>query len=228
MSNNFWDMTGVLVLNKVTPVIKALFGAFELDPTYPGDGRAYIANMAESTNATWAAVLENLQELADELDLTLDTEDDQNMAETASKTLTALATYFKVGQPETLVANLGLTKPSDFEQDVDLATLFAIAKAFDDGHGLTAYAPEGCWHCDRPRLYEFGGSGEYRSSNVYVYANSTHCLELGKELDESLSSGDTDGAARTIREEVARLLTGIADESVRAKVQHKLAELVAA
>jgi len=38
MSNNYSDATGVLVLDRITPVITALFGGFNLDETYPGDG----------------------------------------------------------------------------------------------------------------------------------------------------------------------------------------------
>ena len=33
MANNYYDATGVLMLNRITPVITALFGAFELDET---------------------------------------------------------------------------------------------------------------------------------------------------------------------------------------------------
>jgi hypothetical protein len=42
MAQNYYDGTGVLVLDKVTPVIRGLFGLFRLDETYPGDGRVYI------------------------------------------------------------------------------------------------------------------------------------------------------------------------------------------
>nr|WP_228384562.1 hypothetical protein [Rhodocyclus gracilis] len=64
MANNYYDMTGVLVLDKVTPVIKALFGEFELDENDPGNGQAYIANISESSSCSWDSVLENLQDLA--------------------------------------------------------------------------------------------------------------------------------------------------------------------
>ena len=33
MSNNYYDATGVLVLDRITPVMTALFGGFNLDET---------------------------------------------------------------------------------------------------------------------------------------------------------------------------------------------------
>lgn len=50
MANNYYDATGVLVLERVTPVITTLFGAFNLDADYPGNGQAYIARIAESND----------------------------------------------------------------------------------------------------------------------------------------------------------------------------------
>src|SRR5471032_878250 len=98
MANNYYDMTGVLVLNKVTPVIKALFGPFNLDETYPSNGQAYIANISESSNCSWDAVLENLQDLTAELDLALPDDAEDNVAEH----LRLLAVHFSAVQEEGL------------------------------------------------------------------------------------------------------------------------------
>ena len=54
MANNYYEATGVLVLDRVTPVIQALFGAFALDESHPGNGQAYIAQIAETTNPAMA------------------------------------------------------------------------------------------------------------------------------------------------------------------------------
>ncbi len=35
MANNYYEATGLLSLERVTPVIVALFGAFHLDANYP-------------------------------------------------------------------------------------------------------------------------------------------------------------------------------------------------
>lgn len=57
MSNSYYDLTGVLRLKQVTPIIKALFGGLSLDPDYPGNGEAYFARMSvkslESPTQPW-------------------------------------------------------------------------------------------------------------------------------------------------------------------------------
>ena len=56
MANNYYEATGVLVLDRVTPVIQALFGAFALDESHPGNGQAYIAQIAETTRKVTALI----------------------------------------------------------------------------------------------------------------------------------------------------------------------------
>ena len=63
MANNYYEGTGVLVLDHVTPVIKALFGTFALDESHPGNGQAYIALIAETNDPRWTDVLDGLEEL---------------------------------------------------------------------------------------------------------------------------------------------------------------------
>lgn len=69
MANNYYDATGVLMLERVTPVITALFGSFNLDESYPGNGQAYIARISESNDPQWSDVLEALTDLAAQFDL---------------------------------------------------------------------------------------------------------------------------------------------------------------
>src|SRR3989344_1816424 len=69
MANNNYDATGVLILDRVTPVITALFRAFRLDAIYPGNGQAYIARTSEVSSPSWNTVLDGLIALAAELDL---------------------------------------------------------------------------------------------------------------------------------------------------------------
>ncbi|MCV4078967.1 hypothetical protein OD785_32650 [Pseudomonas aeruginosa] len=67
MANNYYEATGLLSLERVTPVIVALFSAFHLDANYPGSGRAYIARIAETNDPQWDDVLEGLTGLAEQL-----------------------------------------------------------------------------------------------------------------------------------------------------------------
>ena len=218
MANNYNNMTGVLVLDKVTPVISALFGDYNLDAAYPGNGEAYIAKISESNSCTWDGVLENLQGLAEKLGL------DVENIETVKDALEILAKHFKVEQDESLA---DLIEQQPFEDDADLDVLFTIARFFDDGHGLKAYKTEESWRCDRPRLFEFGGAGAFTGLHVSTGSSSGQAVRIGETLEAALAAGHLDTAAEAVRETVDNLLAGIRDETARTQVRSKLAQLLA-
>lgn len=221
MANNYYDMTGVLVLNKVTPVIKALFGPLELDENHPGNGIVYIANISESTSCSWDSVLENLREVAEGLGLSLP----EDAEDSAEEHLNMLATHF-CADGNTDIANL--IEMTDFEDDADVDTLFTIALAFDDGHGLKSYKTEASWHCSKPRLFEFGGAGDFRGLHISIGDSSDRVAALGEALDDALTSDDTDKAAEILYRKVESTLNGVFDEIKRSDMRSKLSALLAA
>lgn len=220
MAKNYYDMTGVLVLDKVTPVIKALFGVFELDENYPGNGEAYIACISESSSCSWDSVLENLHGLAVDLP-GLVPENEQ----TVDDVLYVLADHFKANQNEELA---NLIEHSDFDGDAELDSLFTIARAFDDGHGLKAYKAEAAWRCSKSRLFEFGGSGDFSGTHFAVGWSSPQVLQFGEALEAALVAGNTNAAAETILERVGSFLAGIHAENARTEVRSKLIKLLSA
>lgn len=221
MANNYYDMTGVLVLNKVTPVIKALFGPLELDENHPGNGIVYIANISESTSCSWDSVLENLRELAERLGLSQPEDAEDEIEEY----LNVLATHF-CAESNTEIANL--IEMTDFENDADVDTLFTIALAFDDGHGLKSYKTETSWHCSKPRLFEFGGAGDFRGLHISMGDSSDRTAALGEALDDALTSDETDKAAEILYRKVEGILNGVFDEIKRSAMRSKLSALLAA
>jgi hypothetical protein len=221
MANNYYDMTGVLVLNIVTPVIKALFGPLELDENHPGNGIVYIANISESTSCSWDSVLENLRELAERLGLSQPEDAEDEIEEY----LNVLATHF-CAESNTEIANL--IEMTDFENDADVDTLFTIALAFDDGHGLKSYKTETSWHCSKPRLFEFGGAGDFRGLHISMGDSSDRTAALGEALDDALTSDETDKAAEILYRKVEGILNGVFDEIKRSAMRSKLSALLAA
>jgi hypothetical protein len=221
MANNYYDMTGVLVLNIVTPVIKALFGPLELDEHHPGNGIVYIANISESTSCSWDSVLENLRELAERLGLSQPEDAEDEIEEY----LNVLATHF-CAESNTEIANL--IEMTDFENDADVDTLFTIALAFDDGHGLKSYKTETSWHCSKPRLFEFGGAGDFRGLHISMGDSSDRTAALGEALDDALTSDETDKAAEILYRKVEGILNGVFDEIKRSAMRSKLSALLAA
>jgi hypothetical protein len=222
MADTYFDMTGVLGLERITPVIQALFGPFELDGEYPGGGEAYIARIAHQTSASWEAVRENLEGLATGLlGLDLDMLDEPPRVE---HLIQALAEHFGANGNEQLS---NLVAHGSFEDEADLDALFVIAQAFNDGHGLRFIKSESSWHCSRPKLFEFGGAGCFIGRHASVFGNSTEIAEFGQELDQALAGGDTAEAASVLRKRLGDTLAGIACANARAAVQSTLAVLLA-
>lgn len=202
MANNYYDATGVLVLGQVTAVIEALFGNFNLDKDYPGNGEVYIARTSEDCDPQWDDIRENLESLCSDLGLVLPSDADESIEEY----LYALATHFGAdGNVE--IGNL--IENHEFENSAELDVLYMLATAFDDGHSLKAMKIEGCWHSDRPRLFEFGGDGEYMGRHYAVCSSSTTALNLGENVDTAIEAGDMGKVAETFLAQFNRLLSGL-------------------
>lgn len=216
MANNYYDATGVLILDRVTPVITALFGAFKLNETYPGDGEVYIARISESDDPQWDDVLDRLADLANALGRPLPAGYEVSI----EGYLRALAIHFQAEDREDLEH---LIQHHSFEESADLEALFLIATCFDDGHGLTAIKFEGAWHCDKPRLFEFGGEGAFISREIVLYGTSSVALEVGHGVREALLQGNLDEAVNWLTRDLNRLLSGIRDDDTREALRRKLA-----
>ncbi len=220
MATHYYEGTGVLMLDRVTPVIKALFGAFALDENYPGDGLAYIARIAETNDPQWSDVLDNLGSLAAQLGIPVPDGDAPMLA----PLLERMAVHFGTDQDEELE---NLIEHHRFEDSADLEALLLIATCLNDGHNLVAIQFEGCWHCSKPRLFEFGGDGCYLSRELKVSRSSTQALQLGEQLRKAILAADAEEASALIALEAASLLAGIRDEPFRMTVRHRGAERLA-
>lgn len=211
MAQNYYDATGTLELSKVTPVIKALFSGFKLDESYPENGEAYIALITEDNAPNWDDIREALAELADGLGVPPSSVDDGYSGQ-----LHALCKYFS-DEADELVSEL--TGAND---SVWVGDLFEIAQKLDDGHGLKAVKFEGAWHCNKPRLFEFGGDGLYLSKDCHIDSSSTRAITVGKALQAALDGNDLDKAAELVLAQAKLLLGGIRDEGKSREVTQKL------
>lgn len=217
MADNYYAATGVLVLDRVTPVITALFGAFNLDASHPGDGRAYIAHSSDS-DPQWSDVADGLADLAAHLDLLAPSDDEPPTMESL---LNALSKHFGAEQNATLQQ---LIRHQSFDDEADLETLRVIAGCFDDGHHLIAIEIEGCWSCSKPRLFEFGGNGRFLSQELSLVIDSSHALVLGEELHTALRADDVEATAVCIARETRNLLASIHDPALLARVRARAIE----
>jgi hypothetical protein len=219
MANSYYDCTGALVLGQVTPVIKALFGAFNLEAGEPGSGEMSIAKISESDSLTWDDLLDNFDELIAQLSIQVPDQPYQTVPEY----LGILAKHFGTADDKFIQE---LSQRDDFEDDPSLGTLFALADRFDDGHGMKAMNLEGCWHSDRPSLFAFGGDGAYHSRNFRHSVSSSDARELGAAMDAALANDDLDAAAGRIMKEVDNILKSVTDARLRDELTAKLASLM--
>lgn len=224
MATSYYDMTGVLVLDKITPVIRALFGAFALDEKEFENGQVYIADISATQDHKWTCVHDNLLALAGSLGLDI-AGIKPAAAEEVEAVISLLATHFKADGNTDL---LNLIDHTDFDEDADLEAVFTLARAFDDGHGLKGFKTEAAWHSDRPRLFEFGGSGTFHGSHFMTGSSSRGAVNLGQTVDDALGAGDTDTAAKVLAVKVKNLIDGIQSTGVRADVRDKVMQLLAA
>lgn len=217
MANNYYDATGTLVLDKVTPVIKALFRGFDLDENGPGDGAIYIATISEDNDPHWDGIREALAELTEELGLT----PTQGLDDDTDDWLRALCAHFGAKDDELFSEIAG------FEDSVCVGDVFKIAQQLDDGHGLKAVKLEGCWHCSKPRLFEFGGDGQYITNDCYVRVASGEAIEFGIALQTALDGGNLDNVAAVAFVQIDKVLGSIQDDGTRNAVRQKLAAKLA-
>jgi len=223
MANDYYDATGVLMLERVTPVITALFGGFDLDESYPGDGQAYIARLSESSDPQWSDVLEALTDLASQLDLPVP-DDDDSENDPMGTIIEVLAKHFGTDQNPELQ---NLVEHHQFEDSADLEALMLIASCFNDGYNLAAIQFEGCWYCSKPRLFEFGGNGCYLSREVRFISSSSQALQLGDQLRKTIVAADIEEASALIALETINLLAGVSDEPFRMNLRRRVAERLA-
>ncbi len=227
MANNYYDATGVLVLDRVTPVISALFGRFRLEGSHPGNGRAYIARLSEAHVPEWDGVLLDLITLAAQLDLPAPESDDaQDDSDDVSiqVILDLLASRFGAQEDTDL---LNLIEHHGFKGEADLEALFLLATAFDDGHRLVAIEFEGSWSCSKPLLFEFGGAASFLSREVRVFRGSSTAIPLGQALRKAVVDHDPETAAALIDKETQGLFAGIQDDHFRMGVRQRVAERLA-
>lgn len=217
MSNTYSDATGVLLFSgpsKITPVIRMLFAPFKLDeePELPGTEH-YVAVLAEDNNYDWDRYVDELAEAAEQqLGLIIE----EALAPVAL--LRTIAVHFQV-EIEDLLGSM------EFDNFVLLSDLVALALRFQDGHNLIGLSLEGCWHCDKPRLWEFGGWSTYASARYILALSTPEVSAFARTMDAHILEGAAP-VARSLSKFVKELIDGIVDQRLRAKVVPELIALL--
>lgn len=230
MADSYYEGTGVLVLQQVTPVIKALFAGFQLDPRYPGNQQAFIAMQSFEGLPEWDNTHKSLVALAHELNLSGIDEDAP-----IESLLARLGEHFLAKRHGVDICATReafddvvqtLLKSIDFDDPPGLKDLFVLAHLLDDGHGLERIEFEAGRTCSKLWLGEFGGDGLFISKEVELHSDSGSAILLGRALLAALRNHDTELAAKHLLSDVCGNLDAISSEQQRGLVRSALARLL--
>jgi hypothetical protein len=211
MAISYYQMTGVLTLERVTPVITALFDGFHLEADTLGKGRALISLKAGEYYPRWEKIVAELSRLAVDLGvLPRETEQTADL----ETVLSVLAVHFQVEQDVQ-----GRIEQALFADCADLDSLFALATRFNDGHQLTAIETNASWLYTVPRLFRFDADLSFLSGNVRLFEQSHRIRAVACALDAALQNGDVAEASRLVVRETVRLLDCIQDSQTREAVR---------
>lgn len=226
MANNYYQATGIVYADKATPVLKALFEAYEFCDDFPGKGEFYINIDYEMSVLSFECGLYNaLADLAIELKLEIPPvgEEAQDMLKDTIRHLEYLATHFNtVGTPEyrTLIDALpGMADDVIVMPDA----LYRIARVLDDGHGIMGVAYQGAWTCSKPRLDNFGGDTTVAGNGVTFYTSTSPLNLLGKELIKPENIADPAKLAGLLYPGIDQQLSPFTDETYNAPIKKAVA-----
>jgi hypothetical protein len=233
MAENYEDVVGVLKLKQVTPVIRALFGCYNLNETYPGNGEVYIARSTKAPRVTtWGEMIPDLKLLCDSLGVAFPVfdEDEYGISEASfgmnfPQIFSNLFEYFnKAGHLKTtkLLDFIDFLKTVESYDAPEIKELYELAVLMNDGHGLESYQVDAAWHSSRLDLYDFGGWSEYQSSNYFLYSSSTTAGKDGPRISQALANERYDQAATHILQATDRMLYGITPPAARRQVGREL------
>ena len=222
MSQTNIEMTGVLVCESVTPIIQTLFEGFNVSDNYPGNGRFHIAQFKDGAPPSWERVIDDLVDLAEELNIELPEDlDDEYSPEKAEIVISLFGDHFGASGNTDL---MNFIENYGFNDGAEIEVLFFLAKIFNDGHKLKAYSIQTAWYCSRPELDEFGGSGDFEGTHFESHGTSAKVCQLGETIEQALEDGNLLVAANHLSANIKSLLNGVKDAEVRELVRVMLIE----
>ena len=220
MANTYYDATGVLTFNGpavITPVIRLLFNPYNLDDESRGDGdtERTIAQCSEEFSYLWDGYLEGLAEDANKLiGIAIPEGSDSVLI------LKTIGLHFGVDLT-------GFIEDIDFDGMVGIDSLVTLARLLPDGHNLAGFSLQGAWHCDRPRLWEFGGWCTHQSEQYAIDRSISADLDFARAFGTALVS-DRMAASELLYRHIAPYFDGIVCQQVRADLRRRVGERLCA
>lgn len=217
MKNIHYDAYGVLKLDTITPIISTLFHGYKLEKSHLNDD-VYVSQLSSRSKANWNDLMFALVNLAKQRNLSLPSDYPLNAV------LKGFAQHFGVDSQSELTAFI---EQGHFSNTPEIADLFLLATAFDDGHHLTTIQYTSLWYCSRSPSLQFGHDNYFLSKEVRLFATSTHTHVLGEKLRNAALTNAVAECAHLLIDELLHSLSGICNTSLRADIHRHIAERLA-
>ena len=223
MANNFQDGTGLLYLEKRTPIIDALFGAYRLR-TYE-DRQDVLAFSTEDEESDWDEVLARLLEVARAIGCVVTDEQSEDVGSVVAALGKFMGRKFTSVHGAILHDTILAREP--YDDSPCLESLFALAHYLDDGHGLKAVEEEIAYTSDKMRVGNFGGSFGYTSIAYQLSIGTQTACVRSRQVAAAISTDDDDAVAHAV---LPFALDGLnfTDPAMRRRIKLKVAELLLA
>jgi hypothetical protein len=226
MAYSIYQMTGALRVDKVTPVIKALFSEFNLDANDPGDGQVSFSNL-DGGSIPWEIVLDNLIEVLNELPAkglhTDENEEEDEEADSGEAVAREIRERLDLPHSADFEAFIDAT---DFEGSAALEDLVTLADYLNDGHNLSEVLYSGSWHSSKPLFLEFGGNGFYSNKHFTMASSSATAFGVGLDVGNALAAGDIEKAADALARTIEEWLSGVTDPDAASQLRDSLSNKI--
>lgn len=225
MANYYITGHGVIVLNKVTPVINALFKTYRIGPFDESESAACITFISDEHLPDWDEVLAGLKTLADDRHVDMS----QNTDNSTNGFLASLARHFnKTDDNPGVSSEVQKLKAYSFTGTPELDILFRLASLFDDGHGIENIQYHEYWFSDKVRAGEFNGMGKFISNELTCEFDTQQVVDLGTCLRTAVCQNKPESAAQELFNEIQGILRGIHNPENRMLIQKSLTDLLQA
>lgn len=219
----YTDMTsGTLVLHQITPVIRCLFGTYELDENIHVGQEARFYDSEERGLVQWHDITRNMLELAAALDLdvlqTSFTTDQTQERPCANSVLRVLDRHFNADSFSRTEHYRALLDNAHLEYEPELRDLFEIAAHWNDGHGLQTVTSTMIGCSDS----ETDAQNIFISERMQFEMHSCSAIHLAQALDTALVEQDLSHAATHLQHHLDRLTGGIYDLATRGDLLRQL------
>lgn len=218
------DGTGILTMRRITPIINALFGLYDLRKMNSSKNKFYVARRSNKIPPTWKTITHRLHEAAVdtfELDFLSPCVHNPQVYFDNLILLMDNDERFSMDQLNHLADGVCAMK---VKERVELDALFNIALSLNDGHQLETLHFKSAWHSHKPRVFYFSGDGIYASKEAVLKVDVHSATLYAEAVCSALKKQDVNAASKQVCEYLAIRLANVFDRDLRGALIQQIAK----